>query len=143
MPTEGVLALGRVIERLLVCVFAGTSLAFGWNLFRVGVVAQQSAELATKDWRVNLKRVGPGVFFALFGSVVLAFALHSPLEITVSRLDPGVKPNQQETVLVNKYLDRVTVKTMDGIDVEYRNKGISAEEAYERLRKAVLDSANP
>jgi len=81
MSTEQIFALGRVVERLLICVFGGVSLALGWNLFRVGVVTQQSADLSAKGWRVNLKRVGPGVFFALFGSAVLALSLHSPLNL--------------------------------------------------------------
>jgi hypothetical protein len=38
MQPEQILTLGRVIERLIVCAFAGASLACGWNLFRVGVV---------------------------------------------------------------------------------------------------------
>jgi hypothetical protein len=44
-------------------------------------VTQQTAELAAKGWRVNLKRVGPGVFFALFGSAVLSLSLRSPLNL--------------------------------------------------------------
>jgi hypothetical protein len=81
MSTEQIFALGRVVERLLICVFGGISLALGWNLFRVGVVTQQTAELSAKGWRVNLKRVGPGVFFALFGSAVLSLSLRSPLNL--------------------------------------------------------------
>jgi hypothetical protein len=79
MSTEEIFATGRVVERLMICVFAGLSLTYGWNLFRVGVLTEQSAELAANGWRVNLKRVGPGAFFALFGSVVLAVSLRSPL----------------------------------------------------------------
>src|ERR1700733_9027297 len=81
MTTEQILALGRVVERLLVCMSAGISLAFGWDLFRVGVVTDRAAEFAAAGWKANLKRVGPGVFFALFGAAVLAVALRSPLDV--------------------------------------------------------------
>lgn len=79
MTPDEILVVGRVVERLLTCLFAGLSLTFGWNLFRVGVLSHQSAALAASGWRVELKRVGPGIFFALFGSVVLAVDLHSTL----------------------------------------------------------------
>ena len=42
MTTEQILVFGRVFERLLISALAGTSLAYGWNLFRVGVLAEQS-----------------------------------------------------------------------------------------------------
>lgn len=94
MSTEQIFALGRVIERLVICTFAGISLALGWNLFRVGVVTQQSADLSAKGWRVNLKRVGPGVFFALFGSAVLALSLHSPLSLPLRPATDSVSGSQ-------------------------------------------------
>jgi hypothetical protein len=92
MSTEEIFATGRVVERLMICAFAGLSLTYGWNLFRVGVLNEQSAEMAAKGWRVNLKRVGPGVFFALFGCVVLAVSLRSPLALP---LGPGKESGTQ------------------------------------------------
>jgi hypothetical protein len=85
VSTEQIFALGRVIERLLICTIGGVSLVLGWNLFRVGVVTQQAAELSAKGWRLNLKRVGPGVFFAVFGAVVLSLSLRSPLNLPLRR----------------------------------------------------------
>jgi hypothetical protein len=84
LPIEEIFAIGRVIERLLICAIAGVSLTYGWNLFRVGVLNEQSAEFAAKGWRINLKRVGPGAFFALFGSVVLSISLRSPLVLPLT-----------------------------------------------------------
>jgi hypothetical protein len=85
MSADQIFALGRVVERLLICTFGGISLVLGWNLFRVGVVTQQTADLAAKGWRLNLKRVGPGVFFALFGTLVLSLSLRSPLTLPLQR----------------------------------------------------------
>ena len=81
IPEVNTLILGRVIERLIICVFGGVSLVCGWNLFRVGIADRQTAELAVKDWRIKLQRVGPGVFFALFGAAVLVVSLRSPVSI--------------------------------------------------------------
>lgn len=135
MTTEQILALGRVAERALICGFAGISLILGWNLFRVGVVSNQSADFNTKGWKANLKRVGPGVFFALFGSSVLAIALRSPLELQPARTE-GISGQ------ANKYLYALPVEIIDGVDIEYRNHAISPQEAYERLRKALKDASD-
>jgi hypothetical protein len=96
MPTEEIFAIGRVVERLIICLWAGASLTYGWNLFRVGVVDQQSAELSVKDWRANLKRVGPGVFFALFGAAILVFSLHSSLKMEPTFGPPSARRNAEE-----------------------------------------------
>ena len=99
MTAETIFATGRVVERLIICAIAGLCLTYGWNLFRVGVLNEQSAELSGNGWKFNLKRVGPGVFFALFGSIVLAFSLRSPLSIpaTAGRQDGG-KSDTKESV---------------------------------------------
>lgn len=76
------LIVGRVVERLLITLFGGISLAFGWNLFRVGVANEQVAELAKADLKVKLQKVGPGVFFALFGTLVLIAGLLNPLRVS-------------------------------------------------------------
>jgi hypothetical protein len=132
MTIDEILALGRVVERLLVCVFAGTSLGYGWNLFRVGIVGDQSAEFGGAGWKANLRKVGPGVFFALFGALVLVFALRSPLDLALS---PG-----SGVAATNKYLYRLPVSAVNALDVEYRNSHLPPAEAYDRLRKLVLDS---
>jgi len=93
MTTDQILAVGRVTERLLICLFSGLSLVLGWNLFRAGVLDQQSASAQARGWRIELKRVGPGVFFALFGSAVLAVSLHSPLTLGG---EPGASAGQKQ-----------------------------------------------
>ena len=67
----------------------------------------------------------------MFGAVVLAIALHSPLEVT--------EPNSGETAKSNRYTYRLPIEAVDAIDIEYRNKGVSATEAYERLRKMIAE----
>lgn len=46
-------------------------------------------------------------------------------------------PNAVNNSLLNKYLDSASIASADAIDIEYQNKAITAEEAYERLRKVV------
>jgi hypothetical protein len=88
-----IFAIGRTVERLLADAMFGVSLILGWNLFRVGVLNDQTAEMLTKNWKIRLQRVGPGVFFALFGALGLAVAIRSPLEITnpPTNIAPGTE----------------------------------------------------
>jgi hypothetical protein len=90
MSETELLILGRVVERVLIVLICGASLGFGWNLFREGIVKDQQAEFSKGQWKVALKQVGPGIFFALFACVGLVFALTSPLTLGPSS-DPKGK----------------------------------------------------
>jgi hypothetical protein len=76
-----VLAIGRAVERLIADSMFGVSMILGWNLFRAGILHDQTAEASGKGWKIRLQKVGPGVFFALFGAVGLIVALWRPLDI--------------------------------------------------------------
>jgi hypothetical protein len=106
MSIEQIVAVGRVIERLLICTCGGVSLVLGWNLFRVGVVTQQAADLSAKGWHLNLKKVGLGVFFALFGAAILSISLRSPINLS---LPPTSRNNtgHQEAVSDEKKPDSI------------------------------------
>jgi hypothetical protein len=43
-----IFAIGRTVERLLADAMFGVSLILGWNLFRVGVLNDQTAEMLTR-----------------------------------------------------------------------------------------------
>ncbi len=77
----------RGIERLVIVIFAGASIFLGWNLFRVGVVDPQSASFSGQGYKFTLQKAGPGIFFALFGSVVLSVALINGLTFTSMNKD--------------------------------------------------------
>ena len=74
MEYESILAIFRGSERLLIVIFGGISLYLGWNLFRRGVTIEQRAEFSKGNFSVTLQKVGPGVFFALFGAAILISA---------------------------------------------------------------------
>ncbi len=65
----------RAIERIIIVMFAGTSIILGWHLFKIGVVSPQSGTFVGKGFKFSLQKVGPGIFFSLFGTVVLSTAL--------------------------------------------------------------------
>lgn len=68
------------LERLLIVAVAGLSIALGWSLFRERPAAEDGeAQVSALGWHVILRRIGPGVFFALFGAAVIVTALARPM----------------------------------------------------------------
>jgi hypothetical protein len=76
-----IVTISRCIERILAVLIYGCSLGFGWNLFRVGIVNEQQAEISSGGWKIALRKVGPGIFFALFGVVGLIASIRAPLHL--------------------------------------------------------------
>lgn len=61
----------RSLEKILSILVGGASIIAGWHLFLRGVIQEQSAELETQSATIRLQKVGPGVFFALFGAFLV------------------------------------------------------------------------
>jgi hypothetical protein len=89
MESELFLSYFRGAERLLIVFFGGMSLLLGWHLFKLGVVRDQRAEIKKGDFAVNLQKVGPGVFFALFGAAILVISIIYGLKSGAKNDDEG------------------------------------------------------
>jgi|CXWL01.1.fsa_nt_gi hypothetical protein len=92
MNELNILLWARAIERLLVVLCAGISMVLGWNLFRAHIQRDQVAEFTSQKVSIRLQRVGPGIFFSLFGSLILALSLVQPVSITGPPA-PGPEPS--------------------------------------------------
>lgn len=133
----------RAFERILIVMFSGISVILGWHLFKIGVVDQQSASLSGKGYKFTLQKVGPGVFFSLFGSVVMSIALINGLtKTTVNDVDGGKKT--EEFRLANSHqqsdLGRLTtaINTLDLVVIDtsspYKNHREAINKSIEILR---------
>ena len=71
----------RAAERLLVVVGGLLGIYFGYRLFTKGVVVDQAASGEFRSFKLSLGRVGPGVFFALFGTGLLGYSLVNPIKV--------------------------------------------------------------
>ena len=96
MDEASLLFVGRLAERLIVVLCGGLSLTFGWHLFKIGVINDQNAEFSRGGFRIHLRKVGPGVFFALFGAVLLGVSLYRPLIVSDAAV-VSEDPNTMET----------------------------------------------
>ena len=73
----------RVIERVLAVLFGGLSIYLGYRLF-IKLPEQKDSEgkvVLPGDISIFFSRVGPGVFFSLFGAAVIVVSLHQALEL--------------------------------------------------------------
>lgn len=73
----------RFIERITAVLIGGLAIYLGYRLFRSVPQQRNSAGKLILPWDISIvmTRVGPGVFFALFGVVAVALALLRPLEV--------------------------------------------------------------
>jgi hypothetical protein len=70
----------RILERCTGVVIGGIAIYLGYLLFlKVPDRNVSGGEVSVLDTRIVLSRVGPGVFFALFGAGVLALSLYRPV----------------------------------------------------------------
>jgi hypothetical protein len=68
----------RAIERLLVVIGGGIAIYLGYRLFLAMPSAERGSGKVNLPGGISiyLSRVGPGVFFSLFGAIVIGLSLH-------------------------------------------------------------------
>jgi len=74
----------RFLERFAAVLIGGLSIFLGYKLF-LNVPGQQDSSgkfVLPLNSSVIVSRVGPGVFFGLFGAIAVAIALMRPLDVT-------------------------------------------------------------
>jgi hypothetical protein len=71
----------RILERILAVVIGGLSMYFGYRLLVKEPNQSRSRGTVTLPGgiSIDLNRVGPGVFFALFGAIVVALSLYNTI----------------------------------------------------------------
>lgn len=89
MSVEEILVATRGAERLIISFGAILAIILGYKLFRIVAAGEGSAEGGFKGFTVKFERLAPGVFFALFGSAVLAWNLSHPVTYGVTASSGG------------------------------------------------------
>jgi len=80
----------RHLERLVIALSGALAIWLGYRLFLSMPLAERGTGKLQLPGGISIfiSRVGPGVFFALFGAGVLAYGLHQAVQIAVT--PPGV-----------------------------------------------------
>lgn len=76
----------RALERLLVVIGGGIAIYLGYRLFLEMPSAERGSGKVNLPGGISiyLSRVGPGIFFSLFGAVVIGLSLHYGIAFTDS-----------------------------------------------------------
>lgn len=81
MSLDMVFGIGVIVIRVLQILVGTLLCVLGYRLFEKVQTTDGAAELAlSQHLKFNLSKVGPGVFFALFGAVILVQGLMNPLQ---------------------------------------------------------------
>jgi hypothetical protein len=93
----------RSLERLMDVAIGGLSIYLGYKLFLKlpEKTDSQGRILLPGNISIYLSRVGPGIFFALFGAVVIALSLHNAIEYEKS---PAQNQSNDVALVNEKYL---------------------------------------
>jgi hypothetical protein len=79
----------RMVERILGVLIGGVLIYFGYRLF-LSLAGKRGRDRGAGEFsfaggnKIKLSKVGPGVFFALFGAGLIVFSLVKPVSLTVS-----------------------------------------------------------
>lgn len=96
--------LVRAIERIVIVIFGGVSIWMGWNLFKTNILQKGSGKTTIGNWQIELKEVGPGVFFALFGAIILIVSLQASLVLDSKENPAQHAPNDKKDKSRLRYL---------------------------------------
>jgi hypothetical protein len=95
MDSELIAVAARHIERLLIVIAGGVSIYLGYRMFLAIPRLAGGAETAEGKFElpggvsIYVTRVGPGVFFALFGAVILGLGLYHGMTFEVREQRPA------------------------------------------------------
>ncbi|MFM2368101.1 MAG: hypothetical protein RL619_397 [Bacteroidota bacterium] len=86
MGLESQMVLSLTLYKLA-CLATGLSILYmGYRLFMAGIYNQSGDMEATfKNIRMVVKSAAPGIFFALFGTIVISIAISRGLELNLSQ----------------------------------------------------------
>lgn len=96
------LVMFRGIERLIILLGAISTIILGALVFRWGVSGKASLIAEAKEFKFQLVNASPGILLALFGTVVLGYALYKNVSATseASTIENDIKPKN----ITNSYI---------------------------------------
>jgi hypothetical protein len=102
----------RLAERILIAAGGILSVYLGYKLFYVSSLKEGSGSLKSSLFDVSLTKVGPGIFFALFGSFVMVTSLNASVSYQSTRTaEPTTSSNTQLVEASAKLLQVIDLTT--------------------------------
>lgn len=86
---DDIAILMRMIERLIVVIMGGVCIVLGYRLFFFLPLNEQNGQFELPGVKVVLSKVGPGIFFLVFGSLLLLHNLNKNVTVGGSSVREG------------------------------------------------------
>lgn len=81
-PNLATIMMLRIVERTLAVTIGGIAIYLGYRLFvLLPTQTDSSGKIELPGYSVVLSKVGPGIFFAAFGAIVLYLSFANPIKI--------------------------------------------------------------
>ena len=130
MASFTVAVLAIALERAMVVASALVAIVLGWNLFTRAIIPNQSGSFSFGDWKVELKTVGPGVFFSLFGTIVLVYVLLKPAQYSTNTASgPASSVTTISALGMDQAEDNITLSYVRAINTIAEIQKIAAQPA--------------
>src|SRR5919109_2048771 len=97
----------RVIERVLAVIIGGMSIYLGYRLF-IKVPRQKDSSgkvMLPGDVSIFFSRIGPGVFFSLFGAAVVVVSLQQSLDLDLANKANVTAESTEKTANLRVHCD--------------------------------------
>ena len=133
MDPQSLVIVLRMVERILGVVIGGLLIYLGYRLF-LDVKGKRGREGGTGDFtlaggnKLKLSKVGPGVFFALFGTGLIVFSLTRSVSLTTSgpaaaeAASTAAKGSAASSVATVKFMGATSVPETDEERVRRRTE---------------------
>lgn len=116
MDPQSLVIVLRMAERILGVLLGGLLIYFAYRLF-LNLPSKRGRESGSGDFsfaggnKIKLSKVGPGVFFALFGAGLIVFSLTRSVSLTVSPPTAKTKTGKPEVMAAStfKFIGAVSV----------------------------------
>jgi hypothetical protein len=106
----------RMIERITIVGGGILSIYLGYRLFSIAHLKQESsAKFKSEVFEFTATKVGPGVFFALFGAYILYGGINHPVSTSegTSTTEPTIAPESSENTVGARGIPKVRFGSMD------------------------------
>lgn len=112
-----IFAIGRVAV-LILGILSGTFCIFlGWRLYRENINSATSGELKYNTARLVFKALGPGVFLALFGAVIVWTIVSQKVDLSTSTPTPKASSLTPTTTQPAPFRSGALISVADGRQV--------------------------
>ena len=119
MDPQSLVIIFRMIERILGVLIGALLIYLGYRLFLS--LSKRGRESGSGDFsfaggnKIRLSKVGPGVFFALFGAGLIVFSLVRPVSLTTSQPVSKASNSKEPVVAASdfKFVGAVSIPEND------------------------------